>query len=243
MRDATAPEPGLKMPRNPLPPLGSLLVLAALAPGPARTQTVPSPYRFVDTRQAAGIFFGYMSPGTGRFGYGPGPGPSLGARYDLHLRGPLALEGVARLLPTTRDLVDPGRYPDNPVVGKVDANIVTIDARLRFSLTGGRTWNGLDPYGFAGGGAAFDLAGNDPAESALLPEDRFRFRTTILGLAGGGIRWLPSRRWVVRTDFSFSFWRLTTPAGYRSAERGFSAVARREWISAPSISLGLGLRF
>ncbi len=231
------------MPRNLFVTLGSVLAMATMLPLPARSQTVPSPYRFEDTRQEAGVFLGFLSPGTGRFGYGPGPGPFMGARYGLRLGGPFGLEGVVGYLPTTRDLVDPGRFPQNPVVGKVDAKIVTMDARLRFSFTGDRTWNGLNPFGFAGAGFAFDHAGQDPAESVLLTEDRFQFRTTFLSVLGGGIRWLASDRLVVRTDFCLLLWRLTTPAGYRSSDRGFTAVGEREWVSGPSISLGLGLRF
>lgn len=235
------------MPRNPFVTTGLLLLLVATLPLPARSQTVPSPYRFVDTRQEAEIYLGYVSPGTGRFGYGPGPGPAIGARYDLRLGGAFGLEGVVGYLPTTRDVVDPGRLPRSPerdpVVGKVDANLVTVDARLRFSLTGDRTWNGLNPFAYAGGGLAFDLAGEDPAEAVLLPEDRFKFRTTVLGVAGAGVRWLPSGPFVVRADISLLLWRLTTPAGYRSSDRGFTAVAEKEWVSGPSITLGFGLRF
>ncbi|MGW8266266.1 MAG: hypothetical protein ACWGSQ_07855, partial [Longimicrobiales bacterium] len=78
---------------------------AILLPLHLQGQTIPSPYRFLDSRQEAGLFAGYMSPGTGRFGFGPGPGPAWGARYGINLYGHFGLEGVVTHLPTTRDIV------------------------------------------------------------------------------------------------------------------------------------------
>ena len=73
------------MPQHPFAALAALLLLTAIHPLPARSQRVPSPYRFVDTGQEAELAIGFVSPGRGRFGYGPGPGSSFGARYGLHL--------------------------------------------------------------------------------------------------------------------------------------------------------------
>ena len=49
-------------------------------------------------------FGGRISPGTGRFGFGPRPGQMTGVRYGLELSGPLSVEGVASWIPTTGTL-------------------------------------------------------------------------------------------------------------------------------------------
>jgi hypothetical protein len=184
-----------------------------------------------------------MSPGTGRFGYGPGTGIALGGRYAIQIGGPFGLEGVVGYLPTTRDLVDPGRDEGDRVIGEVDANIATIDARLRFSLTGPRSWHGLAPFVLAGGGVAFDLAGEDPAEEILLMDDRFEFGTSFIGILGGGLRWFPSERILFRADASLLLWQLKSPRGFRDIERGFQGVEEKEWVSGPSLSAGFAFRF
>ncbi len=231
------------LPRTVLRCLASLSVLAGATPLPLRSQDIPSPYRFIENRQEAGPFVGYLSPGTGRFGFGPGPGVYFGARYGLRASGPLGFEAVVGYLPTTRDLVDPTRAPGSRVVGKVDANIVTMDLQMRFSLTGDRTWHGLAPFLLAGGGGAFDVAGDSSAETLLLEQDRFRFKKTWLALLGGGLRWVPSERLSVRTDASLNLWRLTTPPGFRDPDLGLTGVGEKEWVSGPSISLGLAFLF
>ena len=206
-------------------------------------QTVPSPFAFLEKRQEAGGFLGSMSPGRGRFGYGPGPAIAMGARYAIRIGGPFGLEGAASFLPTKRDLIDPGRDEGDRAIGEVASHIVTVGARLRFSFTGDRTWHGISPFLFTGGGVAFDVAGEDQAEEALLADDRFEFGTSFQGALGGGVRWFPGERFVFRGDLSLSIWRLKTPRGFRDPERGFTGVEEKEWASGPSLSVGVGFRF
>lgn len=220
-----------------------LALLAFLSPGEIRGQEIPSPYRFLDTRQEAGPFLGTLSPGTGRFGYGPSPAMAFGARYGIRLSGPFGLEGVATYMPTTRDLIDPGRDEGDRKIGEVDSHILAVDARLRFSVIGDRTWHGLNPFAFIGGGLAFDLAGEDEAEEALLQDDRFDFGNSFLGTLGTGLRWFPGDRFLVRADVSLLLWQLKSPRGFRDPEREFSGVEEKEWVSGPSFAVGLAYRF
>jgi hypothetical protein len=208
-------------------------------------QSIPSPYRFIENRHEAGPVAGFASPGTGRFGYGPAPGPSLGLRYGIRLGGPFSLDGVAGYLHTTRDVVDPSRAEGRRVVGEVDTGIATLDLRLRFSLTGDRTWHGLNPFVFMGAGGAFDVKGESEVEAELLEleNDRFRFRPTFSGLLGWGIAWYPSERLMLRADASLLMWRLRTPPGFRAPERNIEGVAEKEWVSGPSFTLGAAIRF
>lgn len=219
---------------------GLLLIVAPLR---IEGQTIPSPYRFLENRQEAGVLGGYTSPGTGRFGYGPKPGVVVAGRYGVQLGGAFFLDGVLGYNPTTRDVVDPTRDPGTRVVGEADVNLMSIDARLRFSLTGDRSWKGLNPFLLMGGGLMWDLAGLSDADALVLPNDQFQFGTKFLALFGGGARFLISRNLLVRADFSVNMYQLSTPTGYQDPDRGLGAVGEKEWVSGPTISLGLAWHF
>jgi len=223
--------------------LVSLALGAILFPGALMAQSIPSPYRFLEHRQEPDLFAGYISPGTGRFGFGPGPGPVWGARYGLNLSGPFGLEGVVSHSPSTRDIVDPGRAEGDRVVGEMSSQLVMIEARLRFSLTGDRDWHGLAPFLITGGGFVFDVSNDQSDEPLILTDDRFKFGTSFLGMLGGGIRWFPLDRFFVRADAALVLWRLKTPQGYSDPERAFRGVDEKEWVSGPSYTLGIGYRF
>src|SRR3954467_7182454 len=130
MWEASTRNPGPSMMR-----VRSLLqaaILLCLCTGAAGAQTtVPSPYRFWETRQEAGPFAGWISPGTGQFSYGPKPGPLLGVRYELSFPGPLSVEAVASYIPTTRDVMDPRRAAATRKIGESDVKLLDADARLK----------------------------------------------------------------------------------------------------------------
>ena len=204
-------------------------VFAALPPAPAHAQTIPSAYTYIERRQEAGAFTGYMDAASGRFGFGPTGGAVYGGRWGLELAGPISLEGVAQLVDGTRDVVNPGRVEGDRIVGEADALLGTVDARLKFSFTGQRAWHGLSPFLVAGGGIAFDLSGSAEAESGLEPADVFDFGTSFFGTAGVGTRWFLTERFAVRVDGIFSLWRLDTPPGFSDPARGFESVPESEW--------------
>jgi len=226
-----------------------VLLLAGLALGGSgpfpslHGQTIPSPYRFIERGQEVGLLAGYLSPGTGRFGFGPKPGPAWGVRYGVNVSGPFGLEGTVTHSPTQRDIVDPGRVEGDRVVGEMSSQLVIIDGRIRFTLTGDRTWHGLAPFLMTGGGVVFDVANDNSDEALLLDGDRFSMGTSFLGTFGGGMRWFPTERFLVRGDLSLLLWRLKTPRGYSDPERGFEGVDEKEWVSGPSFTLGVSFRF
>ena len=206
-------------------------------------QTIPSPYQFIDTRQEAGAFTGWIAPGTGQFGYGPGPGPIAGARYELGFGSPISLEGVVGVITSTRDIVDPRRVEGNRVIGDTPAKMVTADARLKLSITGPRTWHGLNPFVLVGAGLAWDLAEGSELEEDLAETDRFDFGTSFVAELGGGLRWFVTEQVILRADGLFYLWRLEAPLGFRDPERGFENVGQSEWANATGITLGVGYRF
>lgn len=229
---------------SPIPILLAAAVgLAGAFPRSSSGQTIPSPYRFIETRHEAGAFGGILEPDTGPFGFGPGQGILSGLRYSIELSGPFSLEGVTSVLLGERDVVDPRRAEGSRVVGRADTRLTSLDGRLKFALNGRRTWHGLGPYLLAGGGVVFDLAGESPADRELEDRDRYSFDTSFLGILGGGIRFLPSERLQFRVDAESRFWKLRTPAGFSDQDLNLGPVSREQWVSGLGLTLGAALRF
>lgn len=227
-------------PRNSLPALLALTLVGAPA---LSAQTVPSPFRFIEGRQEAGPVFGIVDAGTGRFGYAPEGGLMYGGRYAVELSGPLSLEGVATLISGERDVINPGRVEGDRVVGRSDVQIATVDARFRFSLTGDRMWHRLSPFIVAGGGVAFDVAGDSPADENLLPEDRFDFGPSFYGTTGLGLRWFVTDGFALRADGTFSLWKVGTPPGFSDPVRGFENVEEGEWLQSLGLTISTLIRW
>ena len=167
----------------------------------------------------------------------------MGSWYGVGISGPVGLEGVVTYLPTERAMIDAGRDEGDQEVGSMASDVVMIDARLRFSLTGDRSWRKLAPFIQAGGGFAFDVSGDNQDQEVLLQDDRFKFGTSFVGIFGGGVRWFPGERFFFRADALMFLWQLKTPLGFSDPERGFTGVDEKEWVSGSSFTVGLGFRF
>jgi hypothetical protein len=220
-----------------------LSVAVASLPDAARGQTIPSPYRFVETRQEAGAFVGYIDASPGRFDLGPKSGAMYGGRYALDVSGPFGLEGSVSYVPTTRDIIDPRRAEADWVRGEADVALLLFDVRLRFSLTGRRTWNGLSPFVFAGAGGGIDLAEDPEADELLREEDRFDLGFALLGALGGGVRWMIAEDFLLRGDAQLTLWQVDTPEGFFDTSLGLEAPPQVEWVNNAAFSLGLAYRF
>ena len=237
-------------PRVPVFLLATPLVLAGiLLPGipvflrgEAAAQTISSPYRFVDDRHEAGAFIAAVPGNRGEMELGPGGGVLFGVRYSIELGGPFALEASSFLLPTDRQIwVPDAEGPRN--LGMADALVGAIDARIRFGLTGARTWNRLNPFVLAGGGIASDLYGRSELEAALPDGVNFRFGPSFLGVLGGGTRWLPAERITARADVILNIWKVGTPDAFLRRDEEFGPVPQQEWTGVPAFSLGISYRF
>ena len=220
-----------------------LTATALLHPSAVTAQTIPSSYRHIEHGQEAGIFLGTFSAATGQFDLGPDSGPLLGARYAVEVGGPVFIEGLATTLFSNRDVIDPRRAEGDRSIGEADVRLFMIDVRLAFSLTGRRTWRGLSPYIFVGGGIAFDGARRDDLEQSLLPEDRFEFGTSFTGSFGGGLRYGLTERLMLRSDLTLTLWQLATPTGFDAPERDLGVVPETEWVGGLGLTAGLSWRF
>ena len=217
-------------------------VVATVVAAPLRSQEIGSPYRYIERGQEAGVFAGFMATDRGRFGLGPGSQPVVGARYGVEVSGPVALEGLASMSFGPRDVVNPNRVEGDRIVDEAEMRLVFIEARLRFNLTGRRTWNSIQPYAFVGGGVGFDTLGDQDEDFALEEGDRYSFGTQWTGNVGFGGRIILTDRLLVRVDGGLRLYKVDIPGGWRDPERGFENVPEDEWVSGREISVGLGWR-
>lgn len=222
--------------------LTSALVLLAL-PSTASTQEIPSPYRYMEKGQEVSLYAGVLATDPGRFGFGPGDQQQLGARYSVVISNAFSLEGLAGTFFGPRDVVNPNRLEGDRVVDEAEVRLIAIEARLQFALTGRRTWRGLQPFGYVGGGVAFDTLGDQDEDFFLDETDRYEFGTRLTGSFGGGFRYAVTQRWMLRADAGLYLYKLGYPDGWREASLGFEGVPEDEWVSGKSLSLGLAWRF
>ncbi len=206
-------------------------------------QTIPSPYRFVETSQETGAALGFLRPSRGRFGFGPGPGQVIGGHYQVRVGGPFSLQGVVAYMPTTRDVIDPRRDEGDRKIGEADATIASADARLHFTLTGDRTWNRLAPHFVLGGGVAFDMAPGQAIDGDLEGDDRFEFGPSFLGVLGIGFSLFVSERIVFRGESIATYWKLNTPRGYLRVDRELGSPGESQWVNGVGFSFGAAYRF
>ena len=75
--------------------LSALLLAAVVGTSPVVGQRIPSPYRFVDTRQEGAVGAGVANLASGRFGFGPKEAITAEGRWGITLSGPLAFEVAA----------------------------------------------------------------------------------------------------------------------------------------------------
>jgi hypothetical protein len=222
--------------------LSAALMLGLCAPR-AQAQTIPSPYRFIETMHGAGGFAGVFSENRGSLRLGPGGGPVIGGRYGIELTGPLALEGGPFLLFTDREVHDPRGAEAVEMLGTTSAVVAGLEARVRFTVTGRRTWRGLAPFVAAGGGLVGNLAGRSEMEADFEAQDQFSFGPSALGTLGAGSRWFPSERLSVRLEGVLNFWRLGTPQSFRQREELTEPPPQNEWTRAGAVLFGASLQF
>lgn len=223
--------------------LSTGLSVLLLAPSAAGAQSIPSPYRFVEPGQEANAFTGLFQGDRGRFGFGPGRGLLYGLRYSVHLTNTLALEALGTYIDATRDIVNPALEEGSRVIGEAPADLFFADARLRWSLTGRRTWHGIMPYVFTGGAVGFGMSGITEVDRQLEAPDRYEFGTELGATLGAGFRVHLGDRWALRADGALLLYKIDVPRGYRDPEREFTAVPESEWTNNTGLTLGLSYLF
>jgi hypothetical protein len=227
--------------------LWKLATLVALGSGPflPRTvegQTISSPYRFIQGRHDVGMMVGFLGENRGTHGIAPGGGPMLGARYAIELSGPFAAELSGYFVPTDRMVFTPQNDVGLVPFGEASLVVAAIDARIRFTVTGDRTWRGLAPFVTAGGGIAGSFGNLSSFDRELIPANRVDFGPSMLFLGGLGTRWIPGDRITFRAEATYHFWRQGTPPGWVTVEEELDGELGEEWLAIPGVVLGLSYR-
>jgi hypothetical protein len=223
--------------------------LLAVSVAHASAQVIPSPYRFVETRQEWGAFVGTASTNTGQLGLGPKSGDLIGGRYVLEFGGSFGLEVSSFLLFSSRDVFDPRRDTGDEVIGQAQIDVGSIDLRLKLNLTGHRTWHRLQPFVVLGPGIAFEALQDRTVETeaGFLEADVYDFGTRFKAIAGGGVNLHISRRLLLRAEGVLNLWKVSTPDGFLDANREIpldrALIPPDEWVAAKTLSIGLGWRF
>ncbi len=226
-------------------PLLLLALAAGAAPGTAQ-ERITSPYRFIEGRHEAGGYMAHVPGNRGAMGLGPGGGVLAGARYALDVGGgPFALEFGGFLLPTDRRIRFPaadGTISDE--LGETDALVAALETRVRFTLTGPRTWYRTAPFLSMGGGLVGSFSGRT-AEERELPDNVIAgFGPSFLGTLGAGTRFFITEQLVIRFEANAYYWKMGTPEGFRVLdEEQVGPIVDQEWPSVGALSVGLSWRF
>lgn len=221
-----------------------LVVLAVALPcTEAASQTIRSPYRFLETSQAIGGTAGYVFTSKGALELGPKSAAYFGGRYGIRISGPFSAEAEVAFMPSTRMVWDTvAGDTTREAIGEADMSLLIAKAGLRFNLTGPRTWHSLQPFLLVGGGIAVDIAGDAAAEEDLPADIRLDFGTSFAGHIGGGVEWFLSDGMSLRVDARNVLWKLNTPTGFLANDRG-RLLPGDEWTQNFLLSAGLAIHF
>jgi hypothetical protein len=224
--------------------LASLTALgcALFAAEAAQGQTISSPYRFIQGRHDFGMIAGVLQENRGSLGIAPGGGPMIGARYSIEISGPFAAELTGFIVPTERTVFTPQENVGIVPFGEASVTLAAIDARIRFTVTGDRTWRNLAPFVMAGGGIVGSFGNLSSFDRDLIPANRVDFGPSLLFLGGLGTRWIPGDRFTLRAEVTYHFWRQGTPPGWVAIEEELDGELGQEWLAVPGLVIGLSYR-
>jgi len=228
----------------PIPAVFGLLLLGLAVASPVRSQTITSPYNFVDTRHEATFFAGMTATDRGTLRLGPGGGPLVGARYAFEVTSLVAVEISGSYMNLDREVYDPRSETQAPqLLGTLPQHVILLEGRLRLNLTGARTWYRLAPYLYAGGGMVTGTTQRLEVEEEFGPGQQFTFGPSATVSLGGGTRWMPLQRVGVRLEGGFNLWKVGTPPAFRAREELIGAVPDSEWPRWATAVLGVSYRF
>lgn len=201
---------------------GHIIVRIAIAAATALTAVPPdhlcaqaghdpadSPYRDIRRGLTLRITEGYFagSRGPDATPVAATKGPTTGVRLELQASGALTVAAGVSYANTTAIFVT--AYDSVPRrIGPVNNDIVLADLGLLLSLTGGKTWRGLQPVVGATLGLAFgSKIGTDTSG--------YNFGTKFTYAPELGLRWYPARRLSAEVGGRLLVYHLSFPSSYR----------------------------
>lgn len=219
--------------------LALVLAPALVAPAALRAQRVPSPYTYLERAQSLGAQTGYVVIDEGQYDTNPRSGPLLELRYDGRFAGPVSAVAFLGAIPTER-AVYTRADTSAAAVRLQDASslLVMAEAGLRLSITGPRTWHGLQPSIAATGGIVADAAGRTEQETQLAGDQLVALGPALAVGLTLGTDWYPTERISVGARATDHIWRRRTPAGLTD-----SGTRETDWTQNVGLTVGAAFHF
>lgn len=178
--------------------------------------TIDTPYRWIERGIRVGLYGGYVFTNRGQLNLGPGSTPIVGARARFRVSSPLTLEiNLGYGFDSNLFLTDP-RSPKYPApIDTVGVTWGIVQGIIQFSLTGARTWHGIQPYFLLGGGVYFGLS-QQPTDQIVIPTRDFLFRIGTQPVAdfGIGVERHFGQTVGVALEIRDHLWRIAAPDGF-----------------------------
>lgn len=218
----------------------ALLLASSVLAESLQAQAIPSPFEYVEKKNSAGLFGGYIATDTGSEDVGPESLTLIGLRYGLQLTGPLSADASVSLGRGTRTVYarPVATQPEIEPVGEANMTVLAADAGFRFHVTGPRTWNRIAPFIVATVGVVTDVAGSASSESGLTEDQRFDFGPGFAASAGLGTDFYLSERLSLRAEARDHLWRLSYPARLSA-----TGSEDNEWVHNFGFSIGAAFHF
>jgi hypothetical protein len=211
-----------------------------LAVAPAlRAQTIPSPYHYVEKAQTLGIHAGYLWTERGKYDTNPTSGPLVELRYEGRFAGPVSAIASVDFLSSDRPVYTRAAGATTSVrLPDASSLVASAEAGFRLSITGPRTWHGLQPSVATTAGLVTNLAGRTDEEKQLPGDQLVRLGPAFAVSPSAGIDWFPTERISLDLRATDHIWRRTTPAGLTD-----SGTKETAWTNNVGVTVGAALHF
>jgi hypothetical protein len=193
-----------------------------------------SPYHDLRRGAMVRLVGGYLGGERGKVPVGASHGWTGGLRFEYQASNVIIFTTGIAYARTDAFYVTARESPPD-TVGPVNSALVLADAGLQISLTGGKTFHGLQPYI----GGTVGLAFGSPIAADTSGYD---FGTKVTAGPEAGIRWYPGRRVSFELGGRIVYYRLQYPAIYRLALLPPNA-SLTEWTAHPWATFGVAWTF
>ena len=218
----------------------ALLLASSVLAESLQAQAIPSPYRYIEQKNSAGLFGGHIATDTGDNDVGPESLTLIGLRYGLQLTGPVSADASIAFGRGTRTVYARPVATETDVVptGEADMAILMADAGFRFHITGPRSWHRFAPFVVATAGVIADVAGTSGSEVTLPENQLLEFGPGFAASGGIGTDFFLTERLSLRAEVRDHLWRYTYPTGLSA-----TGEEDKEWAQNFGFSVGAAFHF
>lgn len=206
-------------------------VVVAAAAGAAGAQVVgrlptESVLRDVSDPQRFGVFTGWLTTSLDPVGVRGHSAPMVGVRYDVLMGSPAYFSMRAFAVKSEHDVVNPNLPSTNRVVGTASNNQLAFDASIHLSLTGARSWHGVQPLVHLGIGAIAGVANH-------FDEGKYAPGASVLYSYGLATRFPTGKNGEFRADFGWLVYQMRYPTAFRTTTAVNDVAPRAEGSMTP----------